>query len=114
MPAQKLNLKGEYRIEKGASFEFVITATDSEGALYSLVGASCAAQLRETVDATASIAFTCVVDEALSTITLTLTNAQTSSIPYESGVWQCELTESDGFVTRLYEGSTYCSKEGVR
>lgn len=105
MPAKRLNLKGDYRIEKGASFRMVITVTEDD-AVYDLTAASVAAQIRETKDAETIIAsFTAAIDTTLGTITLTMSGTVTGAITQDEGVWDCLLTESDGFITRLLEGN---------
>jgi len=114
MPAQVLNLVGEYKVEQGADFILTITVNDTLGAPYSLVGASAAAQIRETVDAVPKIAFTCSINEVTSVITISLTAVQTAGITYATGVWDCELTELGGVVTRLLEGDVDISPEVTR
>uniref|UniRef100_A0A6M3KMZ3 Putative tail protein n=1 Tax=viral metagenome TaxID=1070528 RepID=A0A6M3KMZ3_9ZZZZ len=114
MPAQVLNLVGEYKVEQGADYILEVTVNDTVGVPYSLVGASAAAQIRETIDAVPKIEFVCVVDEATSVITLSLTAVVTAGIDYTEGFWDCELTEADGVVTRLLYGDVDISPEVTR
>ena len=115
MPAQKFNLRGEYRIEQGTTYQLLLTITDpTVGGVYDLTGASCSAQVREKIDSTTYTSFSYAIDVALGTILLTLTDTQTSAFSFIAGVWDCELTESDGVVTRLLEGTVQISKEVTR
>ena len=114
MPAQILNLVGEYKVEQGADYALAITVNNAVGTPYSLVGASAAAQIRATVDAVPKIEFTCAVNETTSVITISLTAVQTSAITYATGVWDCELTELGGEVTRLLMGDVDISPEVTR
>jgi hypothetical protein len=110
MPAQKLNLKGENKIEQGSTFEMEITVRNSDGSLYDLTTASVAAQIRETTAATTSVAFTTAINTTTSVITLSLSATVTAAISFESGVWDCEITEGST-VTRILEGKVDISPE---
>ncbi len=104
MPAERLNLKGDYRIEMGADYEIQITCTDVNGDVYDLTGATVVAEIRETATGTAT-AFTSAITVATGIIKLTLTEVQTAAFTYYSGEWDCYLTETDGTVTKLFKGS---------
>jgi len=114
MPAQTLNLKKDYRIEQGSDWGIEFTVVDEDGELYDLGGASCAAQVRETKESSTAVAMTASIDTVTSTITLTLDAATTAGFTYYSGYWDCELTEGDGTVTRLLEGTVVISQEVTR
>ena len=114
MPATKCNLSGEYRIEQGCPFEIQITVTDNAGGVYDLVGATCAAQIRERYDSEDYVSFSSSINTSTGVITLSLTSAQTSAIGFTSGVWDCVLTETGDIDTRLLYGSVAVSQEVTR
>ena len=115
MPAQTLNLVGTYRVEQGADYQLDVTVNDVDTGLpYSLVGATAAAQIRETVAAVGNFAFTCTIDEATSVITVAMLAADTANIDIEEGFWDLELTEADTTVTRLLQGTVDISPEVTR
>jgi hypothetical protein len=111
MAAKTFNLSKDFRIEQGADYGLEFTVVDEDGELYDLSGTvSCAAQVRATKDASASIAFTGSVNATTSVVTLSMSNTVTSGFSYWSGYWDCELTV-DGVVTRVLEGSVTISQQ---
>jgi len=114
MAAVTLNLQDDYRIEQGSPFKVKITCKDALGALYSLVESTCAAQIRPYVESEDKISFTVSINTATSEITLSLSSTALDDITYEAGVWDCELTESNGDVIRLVEGDVEISLNVTR
>src|SRR4030042_1214710 len=111
MPATTKNLKKDFRIEQGSDYGIEFTVVDGDGELYDGTGGSLAAQVRETKDSAASVDFVTAIDVPTSVGTLTMDAATTAGFTYYSGYWDCELTELDGTVTRLYEGSVEIRQE---
>ena len=107
MPATKLNLKKDYRIEQGADYGIQFTVVDEDGELWPLeVADAFAAQVRETKDSASSIAFTSSFDTTTSVVTLTMADTVTATFTYWGGYWDCEFTDdSASTVTRLLEGT---------
>jgi hypothetical protein len=110
MPAQRLNLTGDNKIEQGSTFEMEITVREADGSLYDLAGYAAAAQLRETKASATSIAFTTAIDLPTSVITLSMSAAVTAGITYTAGYWDCELTVGST-VIRILEGRVAISQE---
>jgi len=110
MPAQKLNLTGNNRIEQGATYEIKITCKTTAGAVYDLAASTCAASIREKKDSTTSVDFTTSIDTVTGIITLTLSATVTAAITFTSGFWDCELTTGTT-VIRLLEGAVEVSQE---
>ena len=110
MPAQRLDLTGENRIEQGATFEIAITVKDFAGAVYNLAASTCTAQLRATKDASAKVDFTASINTTTGVITLTLSATVTAAITWTSGFWDCEIL-TGAVVVRLLEGSVEVSQE---
>ena len=114
MPAATLNLTDNFRVEQGAHHVFTVTITNESGTVYDMTGASAAAQIRETKDASTSYAYTCSINTTTGVITLTMTNETTDDITFETGYWDLELTESTGRVVRLLEGTVEISLETTK
>lgn len=108
-------------IEQGATWERVIYWKDENGALVDLSGYTAAATFRSSIeDATAIIELSTggsgiVLGGAAGTITLTMTAAQTAALTApDQGVWQLEMNNGSGVITRLLEGRYIVSREVVR
>lgn len=95
MPAQKLHLVGDYRMENGAKYEMVITVRNpSDGSLFDLTGYTCVAQIRSAPGAADVANFVTDIDLGASEITLSIT----PDVAYESGeydVFLVPLEEAD-------------------
>ena len=114
MPAQKLNLIGDYVVEQGSNYKITLTLKDQDGNLYPLTGTSCKAQIREDYSSGEAISFKVDIDTETSQIILSLTGEETALIAFPTGVWDCEFTDSDGTLIRLLQGKITISKEVTR
>ena len=110
MPAQKLNLTGNNRVEQGSTYELKITCKTTAGAVYDLSGSTCAAKIRETKAAATSVDFASAINTTTGVITLTLSATVTAAITFTTGFWDCELTTGTT-VIRLLEGAVEVSQE---
>lgn len=115
MPAATFDLD----IEQGANFSKVITWKDSAGVAQDLTGYTARMQIRKSKSATTTLADMTTANGGvtlggvLGTITLALTAAQTAAMT-SGGVYDLELINGAGFVTRLLEGAVTFSKEVTR
>jgi hypothetical protein len=101
MPAAYTNLY----LEKGASFNTIITLDDVYGASYNLVGYTANSQFRKSYYSTnATATFATSIDTANATLTLSLTSAITSNVSPGRYVYDTTLTDKNGNVTRILEG----------
>lgn len=113
MPAAKLNLN----IEQGTSYTKRLVWRDKNKRPVPLTGYSARMQIRPTVASTEVILELSTVNGRITlgaggAITLTLNPSETSQL--KAGVYDLELTDGDGRVTRLIEGKVTVSPEVTR
>ena len=85
--------------------------TDSSGTNLNLTGYSAASQIRKTHSSSNSTAFTCTLTTANSTLTLALNNSVTAAMSAGRYVWDAELTDSAGSISRILEGMVTVTPE---
>lgn len=98
-------------IDQGTDFSTAISLTDSSGVNLNLTGYSAASQIRKTHSSSNSTAFTCTLTTANSTLTLALNNSVTAAMSAGRYVWDAELTNSSGTVSRILEGMVTVTPE---
>lgn len=97
-------LKANIVIDQGTSFSTSIDVTDEDGAIVNLAGFTGAAQLRKHYTSTAQTAFTVSITAATGVVALSMSANTTNSIAAGRYVYDCELTDTTGTVSRLVEG----------
>ncbi len=97
-------LKANITIDQGTTFATTIDVTDEEGNLINLTGFTGAAQMRKHYTSTAQTAFTVSIGVDLGEVTLSMTANVTNNIAPGRYVYDCELTDGSGTVSRLVEG----------
>jgi hypothetical protein len=97
-------LKANIVIDQGTSFSTSIDVTDEDGNIVNLAGFTGAAQLRKHYTSTAQTAFTVSITAAAGVVALSLSANATNNIAAGRYVYDCELTDSAGTVSRLVEG----------
>jgi hypothetical protein len=102
------------RIEQGATWKPVLTVRDTD-----LTGYSARMQIRATLDAdTVLVELTTgdgiTIDGPAGQITLLLDDTQTAALDWCVGVYDLELTDPDGNVTRLLKGPVEVDPEVTR
>jgi hypothetical protein len=110
LPAQK-----NISIYKGDSYTIVFTLKDPDTEEpVDLTGVEVAAEIRATEDAGSALAtFTCGHDDDGGTVTLELSPAETTALTV-NGVWDVQLTFTDGWVQTYLKGSVTLVKEVTR
>lgn len=104
-------------IEQGATFQMNLVWKDAGGTPINLTGYSARMQVRRTYRAdTAELSLTSpsggiTLGGALGTIAIIATAAQTAAITVLVGVYDLELVDAGGTVTRLIEGAVTISPE---
>ena len=98
-------------IDQGTDFSTAINLTDSSGVDLNLTGYSAASQIRKTHSSSNSTAFTCTFTVANSTLTLALNNSVTAAMSAGRYVWDAELTNSSGSISRILEGMVTVTPE---
>lgn len=106
-------------IEQGATFGQTLTLKDSAGTLINLQGYTRGSmQLRRNPDATATILDISTANGRMvfggsaGTIVLTVTATDTAALSTDDGVFDLEIENTGGFVTRLMEG-TYSVRRNI-
>lgn len=97
-------LKANITIDQGTSFATTIDVTDEEGNIVDLTGFSGAAQMRKHYTSGTAFTFTVGITAITGEVTLSLTANTTSNMSPGRYVYDCELTDSTGLVSRLVEG----------
>jgi len=115
MPAGKLDLT----IEQGATFSKLLTWKDSAGVAVDLTGYTARMQIREVKsNATSVISLVSPTDITLGgvagTILIKITSTITTAITWTTAVYDLELIDGVGEVTRLVEGGVSVSFEVTR
>ena len=98
-------------IDQGTDFSTAINLTDSSGVDLNLTGYSAASQIRKTHLSSNWTAFTCTLTTANSTLTLALNNSVTAAMSAGRYVWDAELTDGSGTISRILEGMVTVTPE---
>lgn len=112
--------KLDITIEQGATFNPVLTWKDPSGVLINLTGYSARMHIREDIEDVAFIheATTAngqiALGGAAGTITFNIPAATTEAFTFDDAVYDLELEDAGGAVTRLVEGSVFLSPEVTR
>tara|TARA_E500000178_G_C16423185_1_gene488229 strand:+ start:39 stop:371 length:333 start_codon:yes stop_codon:yes gene_type:complete len=92
-------------IDQGTTFTANIDCTAADDAALNLTGYTVAAQLRKTYDSTTSTAFTAIIANALTgRLQISLTPVQTGALAAGRYVYDVEITDQTGIITRVVEG----------
>lgn len=97
-------IKANIVIDQGTTFQTTINVTDENDEIVNLTGYTGAAQLRKHFTSTTSYAFTVSISPTIGTVTLSMTANATANVAGGRYVYDCELTDTNGAVTRLIEG----------
>lgn len=92
-------------IDQGTTFSAEIDVTDSEGNILDLAGYSAAAQMRKTYSSSTATDFTAsIASTEEGTVRIELTPTQTNALKAGRYVYDVEITDASGIVTRVVEG----------
>ena len=97
-------LKANIVIDQGTTFATTIDVTDEDGNIVNLTGFTGAAQMRKHYTSTAQTAFTVSISAATGEVTLAMTANVTNNTAPGRYIYDCELTDGSGTVSRLIEG----------
>ena len=97
-------IKAHITIDQGATYSTSIDVTDDAGDAVDLTGYTGAAQMRKHYTSTNAHSFTVSIANASGVVTLSMNAAVTGNISPGRYVYDCELTDGDGTVSRLIEG----------
>ena len=92
-------------IDQGTTFTASIDCTASDNTPLNLNGYTVAAQLRKTYDSTTKTDFTAIIaNAATGRLQISLTPVQTGALSAGRYVYDVEITDSSGIITRVVEG----------
>lgn len=92
-------------IDQGTTFTANIDCTASDGNTLNLTGYSVGGQLRKTYDSTTNTVFTAIIANALTgRLQISLTAVQTGALSAGRYVYDVEITDNVGVITRVVEG----------
>ena len=97
-------IKAHITIDQGATYSTSIDVTDDAGDAVDLTGYTGAAQMRKHYTSTNAHSFTVGIGNASGVVTLSMNAAVTGNISPGRYVYDCELTDAQGTVSRLIEG----------
>ena len=102
-------------LEQGATFNRILTLKENSGVM-NLTGYSVASKMRSTHDSGTVVGtFTCTISNASAgQITMNMTNSTTGAIEEGMYVYDVEITNSAGTVTRIMEGQVTVNPEVTR
>jgi hypothetical protein len=102
-------------LEQGATFNRILTVKENNSAM-NLTNYTVASKMRSTHDSGTVVGtFTCTISDATAgEITMQMTNSTTAAIEEGIYVYDLEITNSAGTVTRLMEGNITVNPEVTR
>ncbi len=98
--ATKINLI----IDQGASFETTLNLTDDNDNAVNLTGYTGAGQIRKHYTSSTATSFSVTLGGANGTLTIGLSANSTANLASGRYVYDIEVTDSSGIVSRLFEG----------
>lgn len=97
-------IRGNIAIDQGSTFSTAINVTDANSAVVDLTGYTGEAQIRKHYTSSTAYDFTVTITANTGIVTLAMTANNTANIDSGRYVYDCEITNSSGVVTRLVEG----------
>ena len=97
-------IKANLQIDQGTTFQTSINVTDDNDAVVNLTGYSAVAQMRKHFTSSNSTSFVTSISPSIGVVTLSMTANTTNLLVPGRYVYDCELTDTNGAVTRLVEG----------
>ena len=97
-------IKANIVIDQGTTFQTSINVTDDEEVAVNLTGYSANAQMRKHYTSLTAYSFTTSISPDLGIVTLSMAANTTNTISPGRYMYDCELTDPNGAITRLVEG----------
>jgi hypothetical protein len=97
-------IKANIVIDQGSSFFTSINITDTDDSAIDLTGYTGVAQMRKHYTSSNAVSFTVSTVPSEGALTLSLTAAATANIVAGRYVYDVELTDQNGVVSRIVEG----------
>jgi len=106
--------KANLVIDQGATYSVLLDITDDDEQVINLTGYTGAAQVRKHYTSSNSVAFTVSIAPADGTVQLSLTANQTGTMIAGRYVYDVELTNSSGIISRVVEGIVTVTPQSTR
>lgn len=97
-------IKANIVVDQGSSFSTSINVTDTDDAVIDLTGFTGAAQMRKHYTSSNSVPFNVTIIPAEGVVRLSLTANSTANVAAGRYVYDVELTDSNGIISRIVEG----------
>ena len=97
-------IKANLDVDQGTTFQTTINVTDDNDIIVNLTGYTGIAQMRKHYTSSNSVSFVVSISPSIGTVTLSLSANTTANISAGRYVYDCELTDPIGGITRLLEG----------
>lgn len=107
-------IKANIFIDQGSTYSTQLSLTDANGSAVNLANYTGAAQLRKHFTSNNAISFGVTLSPSLGTVTLALTANATSQLSAGRYVYDVELTDSEGRISRIVEGIATVSPNVTR
>jgi len=98
-------------IDQGTTYTLSLTATDSAGSPINLSGCSISAQLRKSPAASNYTSFSTSITGSTGQFILTLAATASSAISSGKYMYDVELTNSSGIISRIVQGTALIDPE---
>ena len=96
--------KANLALDQGATFSTVITLTDSNGDAIDLTNYTGASQMRKSYTSSTAYTFSVSLGGSNGSITLAMSANATANIAPGRYLYDVELTDDEGIVSRVFEG----------
>lgn len=107
-------IKANIFIDQGSTYSTQLTLTDASGDVINLADYTGAAQLRKHYTSNNAVSFEVNLSPSLGTVTLSLSANSTSLLSAGRYVYDVELTDSQGRISRIVEGIATVSPNVTR
>lgn len=107
-------IKANLVIDQGATYSVTLDITDEEDQVIDLTGYTGAAQIRKHYTSSNSVPFSVSVVPLDGVVQLSLSANQTGSITAGRYVYDVELTNASGIVSRVVEGIVTVTPQATR
>lgn len=98
-------IKANLVIDQGTDFSAAINIEDDDGAVFSLIGYTAAAQMRKNYASSTATDFDVEIDSQVEgQINLSMNNSVTSALEPGRYLYDVEINSSSGVITRVVEG----------
>lgn len=107
-------IKANLLIDQGATYATKLNITDTNGSAVDLTGYTAAAQIRKHYTSSNSVSFNTSIQTGTGAVILQLSANATANIAAGRYVYDVELTDSSGKISRIVEGIVTISPNVTR